>query len=54
MKILHCLICDGELEVVGENGYHKAIKCNDCGFTSGKSNVVSKEPEVVFIRNKEE
>lgn len=50
MKILGCLICEGELEITGEEGYKKSVKCLDCGFVSGKPQ--KKEPEIIIIRKR--
>lgn len=49
MKILNCLFCEGELDVVGEEGYRKKVLCRDCGYQSDNI-VAKKEPEVMFIR----
>lgn len=53
MKLLQCLFCEGELDIIGEEGYLKKVKCKDCGFTS--SNKYSerpskKEPEILIKR----
>lgn len=46
MKLLQCLICNGELDIVGEEGYFKKVKCQVCDFSSsGKPE--KKEPEVI-------
>lgn len=51
MKLLHCLLCEGELDIIGEEGYRKIVKCKKCGFNSGETKH-KKEPEVVVIRRK--
>lgn len=50
MKFLGCLSCKGELDVIGEDGIHKIVKCRSCGFTSGRGN--KKTPEIVLIKKK--
>lgn len=52
MKILNCLFCSGELDIIGEEGYHKKVRCRECGFESEKP-LTKKEPEVLFIRKNE-
>ena len=49
MKILQCMFCRGELDIVQEKGIQKKIKCTNCGFTN---NPEPKEPEVVIIRRR--
>lgn len=51
MKILNCLYCEGELDIVGEEGIRKLVKCRSCGFTS-KNNYFNKSPEIVIIKRK--
>lgn len=52
MKLLECNICLGELDIIGEEGIHKLVKCRDCGFTSGKEKLKKSipQPEVVIRR----
>jgi len=54
MKILACNICEGELEVIGnDKAIHKKIKCLKCGFTNiGTSDSKRIEPEIVIIRKR--
>lgn len=51
MKILRCLSCKGELDVIGDDGIRKIVKCRDCNFTSG--NVRRRDPEVLVIKRRE-
>lgn len=51
MNFLKCIICDGEVDIVGNEYFvNKKIKCKKCNFT----NLVSadKEPEILIIRKK--
>lgn len=50
MKFLGCLSCKGELDVIGEDGIRKIVKCRNCGFTSERHN--KKVPEIVRIKKK--
>lgn len=49
MKFLQCLICEGELDIIGEDSFLKKVKCQDCGFTSIEKNR-KKEPEIIKRR----
>lgn len=50
MNIIRCLICKGELEIVGNfKAIEKKVKCKKCNFTNAAA---EKEPEVVVIRRK--
>ena len=50
MKILKCIICKGEVDIVVEDmSTYKKIKCKKCGFTNYQEN---KEPEIVIIRKR--
>lgn len=51
MKILKCIICGGEVEIIENifnNIINKKIKCLDCGFI----NESNKEPEIFIIRKR--
>lgn len=50
MKILCCVFCRGELEIVGGMGQLKKVKCLKCGFTNAEQKQQS--PEVFVIRKK--
>jgi hypothetical protein len=50
MRLLKCLLCEDELDIISELGAQKQVKCKGCGFTSSLTEH-SKEPEV-FIRAK--
>lgn len=45
MKILQCLVCSGEIDIVSDEGFIKKVQCRDCGFTSSNK-PETKEPEV--------
>jgi len=49
MKILQCMFCKGELEIIQDKGIVKKIKCSSCNFTNSST---PKEPEVVVIRKR--
>lgn len=51
MNFLNCLYCKGELDIVGEDGYRKIVKCRSCNHQSTQSR--RKEPEVVIIKKLE-
>lgn len=52
MKLLKCKICNGEVDVIGnENSINKKIKCQKCGFTNNNESV-QKGPEVFVIRKR--
>lgn len=50
MKLLQCLICNGELDIVGEEGYVKKVKCQSCFFESSENKSEKKEPEIIIKR----
>lgn len=54
MKLLECNICQGELDIIGEDGICKLIKCQKCGFTSNKEKNKKSisQPEVVIRRKR--
>ncbi len=49
MKILQCMFCKGELDLIQDKGIQKKVKCNSCGYTN---NETPKEPEVFVIRRR--
>jgi len=49
MKILQCMYCKGELEIIQDKGFIKKTKCVSCNFTN---NTEPKEPEVMIIRRR--
>jgi DNA-directed RNA polymerase subunit RPC12/RpoP len=52
MKLLKCLICAGEVDVVGnERNINKKIRCRQCGFNN-VDEPAKKEPEVLIIRRR--
>ena len=53
MKILKCIICQGEIDIVldGDRSINKKVRCKKCGFSN--SNVKeTKEPEIVIIKRR--
>ncbi len=51
MKLLKCLFCDGEVDVVGNfDSVVKKIKCIDCGYQNFKDQPKPKEPIIVYKR----
>lgn len=52
MKLLRCLLCRGEMDIVGgERSIHKKVKCRECGFTN-ENEPQRKMPEVVVIKKR--
>lgn len=51
MKILLCVACRGELDVIDNHGIVKIVKCKSCGLTNAESAKL-KEPEVLVIRKR--
>lgn len=52
MKLLRCLLCRGECDIVNhERAINKHIKCRSCHY-SNENEQVKKSPEVVFIKRK--
>ncbi len=49
MKILQCLVCAGEIDIVSDEGFVKKVKCLSCGFTSSEK-PETKDPEIITIR----
>jgi hypothetical protein len=50
MKILKCIICHGEADIINsDKSVVKKIKCRKCGFTNY---VETKEPEIIVIRKR--
>lgn len=53
MKLLTCLFCEGELDLLNpfENCSVKKVKCKKCGFLyNGKPEKKDKMPEVVILK----
>jgi len=51
MKILQCIFCKGELDIIGNfKAYVKKIKCRSCGFSNGAE--IKPEPEILIIRKR--
>jgi hypothetical protein len=51
MKLLACVMCDGELDIVSsDRSVNKKVKCKSCGFTN--SDNISKGPEVIIVRRR--
>ena len=52
MKLLKCLLCDGEVDIVGnERNINKKVRCRQCGYNN-VDEPARKEPEVVIIRRR--
>jgi len=50
MKILKCIICKGEVDIIGsDKSVIKKIKCRKCEFTN---HIETKEPEIIVIRKR--
>ena len=49
MKILGCLLCEGELDIISESGHIKRVQCQECGYTSLEEN---KGPEITIIKRR--
>ncbi len=53
MKLLKCIICGGEVELIDDSGeVLKKTKCQKCGFATGQFE--PKTPEVLIIRKKKD
>ena len=63
MKLLKCIVCRGEMVIVGnEKGVNKKVKCLNCGFSNEGGDIVvspsqpqsseRKSPEVMVIRKR--
>jgi len=51
MKILECILCSGEIEIVDDFfSVNKKVKCQKCGYTNIEDN--KQKPEVTIIRKK--
>lgn len=51
MKLLSCIICDGEIDIINNDlSINKKVKCKSCGFSNFESQV--KTPEVLVIRKR--
>ena len=50
MKFLRCLFCNGELDIIAEEGIEKIVECRSCDRTQIEK-PKKKEPEV-FVRRK--
>lgn len=52
MKLLKCKLCNGEMDIVGnERSINKKVKCRQCGY-SNENETDRKGPEVVIIRKR--
>jgi len=51
MKLLSCIICDGEVDIINNDyNVNKKVKCRSCGFSNFESQ--QKAPEVLIIRKR--
>ena len=52
MKLLKCLLCDGEMDIIGnERNINKKVRCRQCGYNN-VDEPAKKEPEVFVIRRR--
>lgn len=50
MKLLKCLLCKGEIDVIGnERATNKKVKCQSCGFSNQEE---KPQPEVMILRKR--
>lgn len=50
MKLLKCKVCNGEIDIIGnERAVNKKTKCHKCGFSTDNE---KKEPEVFIIKKR--
>jgi hypothetical protein len=50
MKLLKCLLCDSECDIVGnERGINKKVRCRQCGHNN-VDEPTKKAPEVIIRR----
>ena len=53
MKLLRCMFCRGEMDIVGgERSVNKKVKCRQCGYSNEQQEQPRKMPEVVVIRKR--
>lgn len=53
MKLLRCMFCRGEVDIVGgERSVNKKVKCRQCGYSNEQQEQPRKMPEVVVIRKR--
>ncbi len=51
MKLLRCIICRGEVDIIDDSTTVKKIKCKSCGFSNGEVSA-NKAPEILVIRKR--
>lgn len=52
MKLLECLVCGGEVEIINEDhAVNKKIKCLNCGFNNIDDSF-AKKPEIVIMKRR--
>lgn len=55
MKLLRCIICEGEIVIIDPNdrSINRKIKCKKCGFTNvNEQPRQKKEPEIIIIKKR--
>ncbi len=52
MKFLRCLLCRGEVDIIGGGfSVNKKVKCRQCNFSNFNDEV--KSPEIVFLKKRD-
>jgi hypothetical protein len=52
MKLLKCILCSGEIEIIGnEKGVCKKVQCLNCGFNN-EHDFKTKQPEIIFLKKR--
>jgi DNA-directed RNA polymerase subunit RPC12/RpoP len=52
MKLLSCLLCRGEMDIIGsEHSINKKVRCQDCGYSNIDA-PAKKEPEILVMRKR--
>jgi DNA-directed RNA polymerase subunit RPC12/RpoP len=54
MKLLRCIICEGEIILVdsADHSINRKVRCKKCGFTNCGEHLQKKEPEIIIIRKR--
>lgn len=53
MKLLKCKICNGEMDLIGnERSIERKVRCHKCGFTNVNDKLAESFPEVITINRK--
>lgn len=52
MKLLKCLLCRGEMDIIGdEYAINKKVKCLKCGYTNAQEEKIV--PEILTLRKRD-